>query len=83
MSVLGRQGLCLLRYRLVRSLEYLKDKECYADGNTHIRHVEDAGAEVPDAEIHEIDDVPIMEHTIQEVAHSTAQHETPRNRKQR
>ncbi len=65
-----------------RFLTCLKDKQCYADGNTHIGYVEDPGAEVPNAKIHEIDDAPFMEQAIQEVAHSTAQHKTPREPQQ-
>ncbi len=57
----------------------LDDQQHNTDRNADISHIEDTGAEGANAEIHEIDHAAIIHDAIQEVAQSTAQHETPGN----
>lgn len=55
----------------------LEDQQQDSDGNAHIRHVENAGAEAADADVHEVDDASIVEQAIQEVAYTAAEDEAP------
>lgn len=57
----------------------LDDQQHDAGGDTDIGHIEDTSAEGANAEVHEVDHAAIIHDAIQEVAQSTAQHETPGN----
>ena len=63
-----------------RSLECVQDEQRYTNRNADISHIEDTGAEAADAKIHEVDDSSVVQHTIQQIACSTTQHEAPGNR---
>lgn len=57
----------------------LDDQQHNTGGNANVGHIEDTSAERTDAEVHEVDHAAIIHDAIQEVAQSTAQHETPGN----
>ena len=57
----------------------LDDQQHDAGGDTDIGHIEDAGAEGTNAEVHEVDHATIIHDAIQEIAQPAAQHETPGN----
>jgi hypothetical protein len=48
-----------------------------ASGDADIGHIENAGTQAADAEVHEVDHSSVITHTIREIADSSAQRKTP------
>lgn len=57
----------------------LEDQQHNTGGNADVGHIEDAGAEGTNAEVHEVDHAAIIHDAIQEIAQPATQHETPCN----
>ncbi len=57
----------------------LDDQQHDAGGNADVGHIEDAGAEGTNTEVHEVDHAAIIHDAIQEIAQPAAQYETPGN----